>query len=138
MARVGGFAAIEQGLAAFNGTFAGPPGHNPVHLVVRRPGELRAAGGLAGHVLYRWLLVRGFWLAEDLRRGGLGTALLARAEREAAALGCVGVLLSTFSFQARPFYERLGYRVFGTVGDFPPGHAHHYLMKRLDQAQGEG
>jgi GNAT superfamily N-acetyltransferase len=105
--------------------------------VLRRPGEARPAGGLIAFRLYRWLFVKEFWLPEDLRGGGLGAALMARAESEAAAMGCVGVWLDTFSFQARPFYERLGYRVFGTIEDFPPGHARHYLSKRLDSAQGE-
>jgi hypothetical protein len=45
--------------------------------------------------------------------------------------GCVGVWLDTFSFQARGFYEKLGYRVFGEVADYPPGHTRHFLKKSL-------
>jgi hypothetical protein len=40
-------------------------------------------------------------------------------------------VLDTFSFQARGFYEKLGYCVFGTLDDYPPGHSRFYLTKRL-------
>jgi hypothetical protein len=36
-----------------------------------------------------------------------------------------------FQLQARPFYERHGYAVFATQEDNPPGHARHFLEKRL-------
>ena len=37
----------------------------------------------------------------------------------------------TFSFQARPFYEKLGYRVFGTLENHPSGHQHYLMTKKL-------
>jgi GNAT superfamily N-acetyltransferase len=127
---------ILRGLDAHGEAAAGKHHYRPFNLAVRRPGEAAPVGGLAAFTFYRWLFVRYFYLPEDLRGGGLGAALLARAEREAASRGCVGAWLDTFSFQARPFYERQGYRVFGTLDDFPPGHSRHYLMKRLDGARG--
>jgi hypothetical protein len=39
--------------------------------------------------------------------------------------------LFTYSFQARPFYERAGYRVFGELPDHPPGQTKYYLAKRF-------
>lgn len=39
--------------------------------------------------------------------------------------------LDTFDFQARPFYERHGYEVFGTLDDYPPGHSRFFLRKDL-------
>jgi len=54
-----------------------------------------------------------------------------RAEAIARAHGCVGIWLDTFSFQARGFYEKLGFAVFGTMEDFPPGHQRFFLQKRL-------
>jgi hypothetical protein len=42
--------------------------------------------------------------------------------------------LETHSFQARPFYEKCGYKVFGTLEDYPPGHAKFFLRKRLAAA----
>ncbi len=54
------------------------------------------------------------------------------AEQEARDRGYAGVFLDTFTFQARPFYERLGYSVFATIEDYPPGHSRFMLSKRLD------
>jgi GNAT superfamily N-acetyltransferase len=129
--------AALDGLVRHNATLAEPHGWAPLNLAVRRPGEARPAGGIIGYILYRWLFIRMFYLPEDLRRGGLGAALIARAEQEARARGCVGIWLDTFSWQARPFYEKQGFRAFGTIEDFPPGASRHFLMKRLDRAQGE-
>jgi GNAT superfamily N-acetyltransferase len=135
LTEVEGDPALEpmlQAIDAFNAPAAGPSGFHPVNLVVRRPGEAAPCGGLFGHTLYRWFFVRLLYLPADLRRGGLGATLLRRAEAEAVARGCIGIHLDTFSFQARPFYEKQGYRVFGTIPDYPPGAARHFLLKRLD------
>ena len=54
------------------------------------------------------------------------------AEAEAVRRGCASAYLDTFDFQARPFYERLGYQLFGQLDDFPPGGSRYFLRKRLD------
>ncbi len=124
--------AVIAGLQAFNAPFAGPYNdHRPLNLVVRRAGEAAVAGGLIGTTGFGWLFTRLLWLPEDLRRTGLGSALLRQAEEVARGRGCVGAWVDTFSFQARPFYERMGYTVFGTLPGQPPGHERYFLMKRL-------
>jgi hypothetical protein len=56
---------------------------------------------------------------------------MTEAERYAIEKGAEAAFLDTFSFQARPFYEKLGYKVFGTLEDQPPGHTHYWLAKKL-------
>ena len=58
-----------------------------------------------------------------------GTRLLSDAHDYARARGAVGATLETYSFQARPFYERLGYELCGTIDGYPPGHAKFFLRK---------
>jgi ribosomal protein S18 acetylase RimI-like enzyme len=70
-------------------------------------------------------------VAEALRGQGHATRLMAAAEAYAIEKGCVGVTLDTFSFQARPLYEKLGYRVFAELKDHPKGHNQYWLTKRL-------
>jgi len=123
---------LVAGFEGFNGPFVGPHGYKPLRLMVFRDGEDVPAGGIQGHCYAAWLHVLMFWLPEDLRRGGLGARLLRRMEEEARARGCVGVYLDTLSWQARPFYEKQGYTLFGTLHDTPPGHSRFFLMKRLD------
>jgi GNAT superfamily N-acetyltransferase len=45
----------------------------------------------------------------------LGIELMSRLEQYAVERGCIDLWRSTFSFQARPFYDRFGYRLFGTL-----------------------
>ena len=39
--------------------------------------------------------------------------------------------LDTFEFQARGFYERLGYTCFGRLEDYPPGFARYFMKKTM-------
>ncbi len=73
------------------------------------------------------------WVAEEYRRQGLGSALLRRAERAARERGCYLMSLGTFDFQARPFYEKHGYTLCGTIREWPRDHENHVLMKYLDR-----
>jgi GNAT superfamily N-acetyltransferase len=87
------------------------------------------AAGLSGAMYWGWLFVDSLWVSDALRGSGLGRALMARAEDHARANDCHGVWLDTF--QARGFYEKLGYESFGVLEDYPPGHSRHFLRKRL-------
>ena len=123
--------AALEGLTAFNAPFVGPHGYKPLSLVVRREEGGEPAGGAFGWCYGAWFFLHYFFLPEDLRGAGLGARLIARLEAEAKARGCIGAHVDTFSFQARPFYEAQGFRVFGTITDQPPGHARHFLFKRF-------
>ena len=45
--------------------------------------------------------------------------------------GCRVIALDSYSFQAPGFYQKLGYELAWTLGDFPPGHSRSYLVKRF-------
>ena len=72
------------------------------------------------------------WVRGDQRGSGLGTQLLAAAEREMQQRGCDRVALSTHSFQAPSFYARLGYQECGRTPAYPHGHDQIHLVKRFD------
>lgn len=71
------------------------------------------------------------WVHEQHRARGLGALLLRTAEAEAAARGCVQVVLATHDFQAPGFYERMGYERKYTIEGRPQGHSDIVYMKRL-------
>ena len=123
--------AILAPLAAHNDAAAGPTERHKVALVLRGDAGT-AIGGLWAEASYRWLFVKYLALPPEARGKGQGRALMLAAEDEARRLGCVGIWLDTFSFQARGFYEKLGFAHFGTIDDFPPGHARFFLSKRID------
>jgi GNAT superfamily N-acetyltransferase len=123
-------AIVQAGLLAFNVARIGDPGEEPVHVFLRdEAGDV--GGGLLGHIRWRWLYVAKLWVHESLRGGGSGAALMEAAEEHARRRGCIGAYLDTFEYQARPFYEKLGYRLFGTLEGYPPGYRQFYLAKRL-------
>ncbi|MEH3157858.1 MAG: GNAT family N-acetyltransferase [Sphingomonas taxi] len=123
--------AILAPLVAHNDAMAGPTERHPVAIVIRdEAGAI--VGGLWGMTSYRWLFVQYLALPTALRGQGRGSALMMAAEAEAKRHGCIGVWLDTFSFQARGFYERLGYRAFGQIDDYPPGETRFFLSKRID------
>lgn len=88
-------------------------------------------GGLLGKTYWGWLSVDILWIAENLRGQGYGHSLLEMAEQEAIQRGCHHVHLTTMSFQARPFYEREGYMLFGELHDIPVGHNKYFMQKAL-------
>jgi GNAT superfamily N-acetyltransferase len=56
---------------------------------------------------------------------------MARAEAWARQRNLAGMWLDTFAFQARPFYEKLGFTVFGTLEDHPRGSRRFFMQKRF-------
>jgi GNAT superfamily N-acetyltransferase len=90
-------------------------------------GEVTA--GLSGTLSWGWLFVEALWVGDALRGRGIGRALIAGAEDFARAKDCHSAWLDTF--QARGFYERLGYESFGVLEDYPPGQSRHFMRKRL-------
>ncbi len=121
---------VMEGLHAFNHVATGMTDSYPANFVVRgEAGDV--LGGLLGFVWGRWLHVQYLWLAEPARGAGNGSRLIAEAEAYARKRGAIGSTLETYSFQARPFYEGLGYEVCGTIDDYPPGHTKFILKKLL-------
>jgi GNAT superfamily N-acetyltransferase len=92
-------------------------------------GEL--VGGFYGHTSYSWLMVEALWVAEQMRGCGYGSALLKQAEEHARQNGCHSAWLDTFSFQARGFYEKQGYTLFGELPNYPAGHQRYFLSRKL-------
>jgi len=104
----------------------------PLAIFVREGAQIVA--GLAGETYCGWLFVKYLWVSEELRSKGVGRKLMGRAEALAIERGCHSAWLDTFSFQARGFYEKLGYEEFGRL-DYPPDHQRHFLRKRLSPAK---
>ena len=123
-------AFVVRGLLAFNEDRLGPANERPVKFVARDSTGV-VVGGILGHTRWRWLYIAKLWVDERARGHGLGRRLMAAAEDLALSRGCTDVSLDTFEYQARPFYEKLGYELFGTLEGYPPGSRQYYLRKRL-------
>ena len=121
---------VQTGLDMYNVAVTGLDEYYPVAIFLKQENE-EIAGGILGEIWGTWLHVTNLWVAAPLRRHGYGSQLLRAAEQYAIERGCQNVHLETFSFQARPLYEKHGYEVFGQLEECPPGHTKYYLRKRL-------
>ena len=125
-------AAVLAPLRAYNIARAGDPRVRPVAVLLRDAGG-DPVGGLWGRCSYDWLFIELLAVPEAHRGAGHGRALMERAERIARAHGCTGIWLDTYDFQARGFYERLGFDLFGTLDDHPAGRQRFFLRKRFQE-----
>ncbi len=123
-------ARVRAGLMAFNDSQAGPAQVDRIAVYLRDSQDV-IQGGLVGFMAWQWLSVELLWVEASLRGRGHGSALLRQAEAIARDTGGVAVKLDTYEFQARPFYEKLGYEVFGVLEGYPSNTRTYYLRKSL-------
>lgn len=120
---------VDERLGDYNQAFLADSRYDYFGIFVRdETGAIRA--GLVGSLYAGWLFINLLWVHADLRRQGVGSALIAEAERRAVDFGCHSAHVDTFSFQGPDFYPRFGYEVFGKL-DYPPDHTRIFFRKRL-------
>jgi ribosomal protein S18 acetylase RimI-like enzyme len=88
-------------------------------------------GGITATLFWGHCHVDFLWVDNAHRHQGVGEELLTRMEILAKEKGCYLIVLDTFSFQAPGFYKKQGYKVVGTIEDFPKGSKQFYLEKRI-------
>ena len=122
--------AIEEGLKAFNEKIAGTSDPIPVNLTVRdEAGTIR--GGIVARVWMESLYVSLVWIDDSLRGKGHGKTMMETVEARAREVGATDVWLNTLSWQARPFYETLGYTCFGENTLARGKHRRYFMRKEL-------
>jgi ribosomal protein S18 acetylase RimI-like enzyme len=121
--------AVLAGLRAYNAKQVGRIDHVPLSVTLREKRNI--VGAVVGDTHLGWLFVQWFWIDEKYRGKGFGEKLLTTAEAEARKRGAKNVYLDTWSFQAPGFYKKLGYREFGRLDDYPPGHYRAWMTKAL-------
>ena len=89
------------------------------------------AGCIAEMYCWNIVYVDVLWVNEGHRKSGLGTRLLKELETIAVNSNCTLIHLDTFDFQAKDFYIRNGYEVFGVLEDCPENHCRYFLKKKL-------
>ena len=121
---------VREALMQFNNKRVGNDGHTPLNLI-EYDADGNIIAGIIGGTYWGWMCVDILWVHEDHRKQGIGTKLLAEAEKEAARRGCHHVHLDTMSWQAPEFYKKHGYKVVGMLPDIPNGNQKYLLMKEL-------
>lgn len=128
------FQALSTGIVDFNRSTISDL--EPVEAEVRfhviaTDDDEKLIGGVRAACYWNTLHIELLWLSETARGQGSGRQLIGKAEDFARELGCENALVETTSWQAKPFYEKNGYVLMGTLEGRPKGHASHYLTKSL-------
>ncbi len=122
--------ALMAGMKAFNN--AAVPNLNSHKIVAAiRDDDGKVAGGVIGRLAGDSVYMEVVFNDETVRGTGLGRGAMLLAEEEAKRLGASEAWLYTMSFQAKPFYEKLGYRQFAELDWLDGKHKRHFMRKDL-------
>lgn len=128
------WALVDDGIVEYNSSkvpFTQEPSFIPINRVIKGVNGEVFAGIIS--LLYCWkcLHVDILWVKEEYRKEGYGSILLNEVEKIAKEKGCNLIDLDTFDFQAKDFYLKHGYEVFGVLDDCPMEHKRYYMKKNI-------
>ena len=121
---------VRYGLNTYNSRFINIDELKAIGVFIKDESGRKLAG-LTGSTSGNWLRIDMLWVSDELRGQGAGSQLMLAAEEEARKRGCTYAQVDTASFQARPFYEKLGYQLRFSLDNYPRVHQRHYLSKAL-------
>ena len=121
--------AVLGGLLRYNAEKMGKQKYRRFAISLRDDGAI--VGGIVGEVWTTVLFIQFFWIEEQFRGKGHGTALIEQIEEEARRFGAVRSYLDTMSVQAPGFYRACGYEAFGAIDGYPGGVKSHWFTKAL-------
>lgn len=93
--------------------------------------EGKLIGGAIGFILYEWYFLEGLWIKDSYQSQKVGTSLMKKVEEYVKKEKLIGIRLETWDFQAKGFYEKLGYTMYGTIEDCPPGTINYFFKKKF-------
>ncbi len=92
----------------------------------------RLLGGIqAYYVNWGILHIELIYVYEEFRNQGIASELLQHVETFAKGYDCYLSQLDTFDFQAKDFYLKHDYTIFGLLENAPKGHCRYYMKKDL-------
>lgn len=126
----GEVAIVRNGLSRFNRSNIPDDGYLPISVFVRNH-HGKILGGAVCATYWQVFSIEMLWVDESLRGMGIGRQLMLDAEAAARRHNCRFMHVDTMSFQARGFYEKLGFQLFGALTGYPNGMERYYLQKFL-------
>lgn len=115
---------LKEQIKSFNNEIS------PLHLASRKEGYVKyiqfevihegvCIGGLTGRIYWSCLEIDDIFIESSFRKLGYGKRLIMQAQAYAKSIGLHFIFLKTFSFQAKPFYEKYGFYVIGEIKGYP-------------------
>jgi GNAT superfamily N-acetyltransferase len=121
---------LSRKIVEFNQKHWGDVKKEPL-AVTFRDGDDQIVAGASGVAFGQWLMIERLWVDEVCRGQGIGQVLLNELEAQAKTRKCIYAFVDTLEFQAKPFYEKLGYKLVFKQSHYPVDGARFYLTKRL-------
>ncbi len=87
--------------------------------------------GVDGKSFYGCLYIDMLWVSENFRGQNYGTLLMAKVENIARERNCKFMTVCTTDWQARPFYEKLGFKLEFVRSGYDKDSEIYYLRKDL-------
>ena len=87
--------------------------------------------GINAFSCWQMVYISEFWVDAVYRKQGIGSCLINKIEEEAKSKGATASHADTFDWQAKDFYLKHGYEIFGTIENCPPGHRRFFLKKHF-------
>lgn len=88
-------------------------------------------GGAIGFIKYDWYFLDMLYIDEEYRKRNIGTSLINELENFARKEKLTGIRTDTWDFQAKGFYEKMGFKLFGKLKDCPLGTINYFFEKKL-------
>jgi GNAT superfamily N-acetyltransferase len=130
------FQKIWTPLLKFNEAAVGNETARTLAVLLKDAATDELIGGLWGRSLWGSLYIDIMFVPEPMRGAGIGTLLLRKSEQEAIRRRCRELWTDTYAFQAKSFYEKLGFTVFGRLDGPAPIFPRFFLKKALSVADG--
>jgi GNAT superfamily N-acetyltransferase len=91
----------------------------------------KICAGVKSFIFYGCLYTDMLWVEKDLRAHGWGSKLMKEAEEKGKQSGCTFAAVNTMSWEALPFYQKLGYSIEFSREGYAKGVKDHFLRKKL-------
>lgn len=112
----------------------GFPGIVPFSVFIQDQSD-KVFGGVSGALVYGSLYVGSLFVDKSLRGQGWGTKLMEQAEKFGTLNGARFITINTMDWEAKPFYEKLGFHVEFTREGYDDGSKMFMLRKALETHQ---
>lgn len=124
------FRGLIEGIKVYNDRAL--PGMNKHTVTVAIRDEAGTLlGGVVGRIAEDSMYVEVVWNGDAVRGKGLGRQMMVMLEDEARKRGATEIWLYTMSFQAKGFYQKLGYTQFAELPWRRGTMARHFMRKDL-------
>jgi GNAT superfamily N-acetyltransferase len=124
------YKTLSDGMLSYHAKQGHPRTSEIINIFLKDESK-KVHGGIIVTVLWNGMEINSLWVEETLRGQGWGKKLMEAAENEGRLRGCTIIYTNTFTWQAPEFYEKLGYKPYGKLDNFPPGSTLTYYYKKL-------